>query len=119
MLDKLKDYVKLPYSIEVVPEVTTDGSICYMARHPELPGCMSHGDTPEEAAANLEEAKELYIKTLLKKGEDVPLPKISSTVTWQVLGVGEEIEEEKHPIIPTEVNPVRSLESTEEEVTRA
>ena len=31
---------------------------------PELPGCHSQGDTLEEVAANIKEAKELYLETL-------------------------------------------------------
>ena len=120
-MKKLEDYLGLQYSIEVVPEVTTDGSLCYMASHPELPGCMSHGDTPEEAIANLEEAKELYIKVLLEKGQQVPLPKepkIPSMTTWVVASVGEEIEEESIAIAPSQVNPILPLETAEEEMAR-
>lgn len=82
MTNKLEDFVKLPYSVEVVPDETTENLSCYVASHPELPGCMSHGDTPEEAMTNLSEAKELYIKTLLDKGHEVPLPKSPTIIIW-------------------------------------
>ncbi len=54
MKNNVKEYIELPYSTVVVPDVTTDGEFCYMAYHPELEGCMPHGDTPEEALHNLD-----------------------------------------------------------------
>ena len=69
-----KIYAALPYAIEVVPDVSTDGEACYVARHPELTGCMSHGTTPEEAIANLGEARELYLRSLLEDGVEPPRP---------------------------------------------
>jgi len=95
MGDRLEDFMRLSYSIKVVPDQTTEGSLCYVASHPELPGCMSHGDTPEEAIDNLSEAKELYIKTLLKKGESIPLPRSSTVAIWQIAGTGVEISPDK------------------------
>lgn len=74
MKDEIQRYISLPYAIEVVPEHCSDGSLCYLARHPELPGCMSHGIDPDEAIANLYEAKKLYIETLLEKSQEIPLP---------------------------------------------
>lgn len=70
----LDEYMKLQYLTVVIPEECTDSSLCYRAEHPQLPGCMSHGRTPDEAIRNLMEAKRLYIETLLDKGLDVPLP---------------------------------------------
>lgn len=74
-------YMALPYAINVVPEQCTDGSLCYRAYHPELPGCMSHSATPEQAIENLTEAKQLYIETLLEKGLSVPKPQGALTST--------------------------------------
>jgi predicted RNase H-like HicB family nuclease len=76
----VEQYIDLPYAVEVVPESTTDGMLCYRASHPELPGCMAHGDTPDEALENLEDARRLYIETLLVKGLQVPLPSTATGV---------------------------------------
>lgn len=70
----LEQYMELRYAVQVVPDVCTDGTQCYLASYPELPGCMSHGADPEEAIRNLEGARRLYIKTLLKRNLSVPLP---------------------------------------------
>lgn len=39
---------------------------------PDLPGCISEGDTLEEAETNIQEAVELYLETLEERG--IPLP---------------------------------------------
>ena len=83
-----EEYLRLDYPIEIVPDAFADGTVCYMARCPALPGCMSHGDSPEEARLNLEDAKRLYIGALLKKGVEpqVPEPKPFHAV-WAIVGV--------------------------------
>jgi predicted RNase H-like HicB family nuclease len=43
-----------------------------IAEVPSLPGCISQGKNREEALANIQEAIELYIKTLIEDGEPVP-----------------------------------------------
>ncbi|KKK62912.1 hypothetical protein LCGC14_2999580 [marine sediment metagenome] len=117
MLDRLEDYMKLPYSITVVPDQTTEGSLCYVASHPELPGCMSHGDNPEEAISNLSKAKELYIKTLLRKGESIPLSKSSTVAIWQIASAEAVIPSENPYLVRGEVNAIESLEQNREEIT--
>ncbi len=74
-MSKLDEYLARQYASVVTPDETTDGSFTYLAYHPDLDGCMSDGETPDEALANLEEAKKLYIETLVEKGLEVPPPK--------------------------------------------
>lgn len=78
------DLLDREYSTYVVPHICTTGEPCYLAYHPELEGCMSHGDTKEEALDNLREARELYISVLLEKGQEIPVPQ-GQTVTWSVI----------------------------------
>lgn len=84
MKNRVKEYLSLPYSTFVVPDMTTDNEPCYVAYHPELEGCMSHGDTREEALYNLAEVTELYISALLDKGLQIPLPQ-GIGITWEVV----------------------------------
>jgi len=70
----IEGYLKLEYDVIATPEECTDGTLCYRAEYPQLPGCMSHGVTPEDAIRNLIEAKRLYIETLLDRGLDIPMP---------------------------------------------
>lgn len=116
MPNELEDFMRLHYSIKVVPDQTTEGSLCYVASHPELPGCMSHGDTPEEAMSNLLEAKHLYIKTLLDKGESVPLPTSSTVAIWQIAGGETAISREESSLVEREVGPIEPLEQNREEI---
>ena len=44
----------------------------YTVEVPSLPGCISEGDTVEEAIANIREAIELHIKSMIAHGEEVP-----------------------------------------------
>ena len=39
---------------------------------PSLPGCISQGETKEEALANIKEAIELYIESLVEHKEPIP-----------------------------------------------
>ena len=47
----------------------------YIANVPELPGCMTHGQTYEEAVHNIIEVKDLWIETALATGMSVPPPR--------------------------------------------
>jgi predicted RNase H-like HicB family nuclease len=42
---------------------------------PDLPGCVSIGDTFEEVQENIKEAMELYLEILTERGEKIPDPK--------------------------------------------
>jgi predicted RNase H-like HicB family nuclease len=56
----------------VVIEKAGDGS--YSAYVPDLPGCVSCGDTLEEVKELIEQAVELHLDSLRSHGEPVPLP---------------------------------------------
>ena len=44
----------------------------YTVTVPALPGCISEGDTREQALANIREAIQCYVESCLKHGEAVP-----------------------------------------------
>jgi predicted RNase H-like HicB family nuclease len=54
----------------VILEPGEDGYI--VAQYPALPGCWSQGRTDEEAFANIQEAIELYVESLVANGEKIP-----------------------------------------------
>ena len=69
----LEYYAKLPYNIIV--EMWDDGEGPYwVARIAELPHCLIHGDTPEEAIAEIKEVKRDWIKSNLERGLKIPEP---------------------------------------------
>ena len=67
-------YAKLPYTI--ILEQWDDGKGPYwVARIAELPHCLIHGDTPEEAVREIEEVKRDWIKSNLERGLPIPEPR--------------------------------------------
>ncbi len=70
--EKVSAFLSQPHRTVIYPDALEDGSIVYMALDPDLPGCMSHGPTPEEAKTNLEDARDSYVRALLSM--DLPLP---------------------------------------------
>lgn len=61
------------YSIYIEPADQSDGG-GYMARVAELPGCMSDGETREEATLNAREAIAEWITRAKALGRVVPQP---------------------------------------------
>jgi len=53
----------------------SDEDWVFVAEVPELPGCMAHGETQEEALAQAKEAMNLWIDTAQEHGDPVPEPK--------------------------------------------
>jgi predicted RNase H-like HicB family nuclease len=47
----------------------------FIAEVPELPGCMAHGDSHEEALVNAKEAMALWLDTAKEHGDPIPQPK--------------------------------------------
>lgn len=74
MTKGLEYYIKLKYSVKLTPISEEDGG-GWLAEIPELKGCMSDGENPEEALKNIEEAKIAWMSTALKRGQTIPLPK--------------------------------------------
>jgi antitoxin HicB len=69
----LEYYASLPYHI--ILEMWDDGEGPYwVARIAELPHCLIHGDTPQEAVAEIQEVKLDWIKSNLARGLKIPEP---------------------------------------------
>jgi predicted RNase H-like HicB family nuclease len=65
---KVKNRTKKYYKVIFEPQ--SEGG--YTALVPSLPGCISEGDTYEEALSNIKEAIQLYIESLRADGLPVP-----------------------------------------------
>ena len=61
-------YMNLPYRLELVPDPDEGG---YVARYPELPGCITVGQTMQDAIVNAEDAKRSWIAAAFED-EDGP-----------------------------------------------
>lgn len=68
-------YSKLPYT--VILERHDDQGTYWVARVAELPHCLTHGNTPEEAVKEIEEVKLDWIRSNLEDG--LPIPEPTST----------------------------------------
>lgn len=64
-------YMKLPYKIEIIPDPDEGG---YIARYPELPGCITVGDTIEAVVDNAEDAKKEWISAALEEKVKIAEP---------------------------------------------
>ncbi len=53
----------------------SDEDQAFLAEVPELPGCMAHGDSYEEALRNVRDAMALWLDVAREQGESIPMPK--------------------------------------------
>ncbi len=67
----------LEYTVVLEPNGDEPG---YTVTVPALPGCISCGDTVEEALENIKDAIEVWIRAARKKGEPVPRETVSPQV---------------------------------------
>ena len=58
----------------------SDEDGAFVAEVPELPGCMAHGDSQEDALKRSNEAMQLWIDTAREHGDRVPQPKAEAFV---------------------------------------
>ena len=65
--------MKLEYAVRIERLSEDDGG-GYLATVPDLPGCMSDGETPEEALKNVQEAIASWIAAAKEWKQDVPKP---------------------------------------------
>jgi antitoxin HicB len=77
-MGKRKDlnyYLSLPYTIQI----TREDESTWFARVVELPGCMTEGDTPEEAAAMIQDALAAWLEVALEDGRLIPEPQTTES----------------------------------------
>jgi len=63
----------LEYPVVIAPLPLEDGG-GFLATVPDLPGCMSDGDTPQEAISSVMDAIEEWIDASRQMGRVVPKP---------------------------------------------
>jgi antitoxin HicB len=75
----LKALLKLEYPLRIEPD--PDGG--YVADYPDLPGCVTVGETLEEIAMMAEDARETWITGVFKAGKPIPLPHSNAAFSGQ------------------------------------
>src|SRR5579872_4807687 len=66
----VEHYMALPYRVELIPD---EGG--WFVSIPDLPGCMSQGETPDEALEMIRDAQRAWLTVALRHGDTVPKPR--------------------------------------------
>lgn len=67
----LQEYMKLPYKMEIVPDRDEGG---FVVSFPELPGCLTIGETLEEAVKNADDAKMAWLEAAIEENIQINEP---------------------------------------------
>lgn len=67
----IDEYMRLPYRLEIVPDPDEGG---YVAHYPDLPGCITVGETLESAVLNAADAKKAWLEAALEDGVKIAEP---------------------------------------------
>ena len=67
----LEYYLSLPYKLDITPDTEEGG---YVAAYPELPGCLTVGETIAEAVKNAEDAKAAWLEAAIDDGVAINKP---------------------------------------------
>ena len=67
----LNDYLALSYRMEIIRDSDEGGVV---ASYPDLPGCITCGETEEEALKNALDAKKAWLEAALEENIEIPEP---------------------------------------------
>lgn len=71
MMRTIDDYMSLNYRMEIVEDKEEGG---FVVSYPELPGCITCGETMESAIANAQDAKKAWVQAVLEEGIEIHEP---------------------------------------------
>ena len=77
----LNDYLALSYRMEIVKDSDEGG---FVASYPDLPGCITCGETEEEALKNALDAKKAWLEAALEENIEIPEPDSLEAYSGQV-----------------------------------
>jgi len=67
------------YALVICP-ISADEGGGYMAMYPDLPGCISDGETPEEATLNAQDAFSAWMEVQKERDAEIPRPGASLVI---------------------------------------
>ena len=67
----LNEYLKMPYRMELVEDPDEGG---FVVSYPDLPGCITCGETVESAIANAHDSKKAWLEAALEEGIEIHEP---------------------------------------------
>ena len=76
----IEEYMALPYRLEIIPDAEEGG---YVVSFPELKGCLSSGETIDQAVKNAEDAKREWLIAAMEESLDIPEPGSSEEYSGQ------------------------------------
>lgn len=79
-MKSIEYYMALPYRMELVADVEEGG---YVVSFPDLRGCISSGDTVEQAVANANDAKREWLTAAMEDGYEIPEPTTANEYSGQ------------------------------------
>lgn len=68
LMKSLEKYMALPYRMEIVEDKDEGG---FAVSFPDMPGCVTCGETLETAMQNAEDAKRAWISAALEEGIEI------------------------------------------------
>ena len=76
----LDEYLALPYRIELIPDTDEGGFTAY---YPDLPGCITCGETAVQAVENAVEAKKAWLEAAIADGIKINEPNDTESYSGQ------------------------------------
>lgn len=73
---KLDDYMSYFYRMEIIEDKDEGG---FVVSFPDLPGCITCGETIESAISNAQDAKKAWLEAAIEEGYPISLPSESSS----------------------------------------
>lgn len=70
-MKSLNEYLSIPYKMEITPDTEEGG---YVVSFPDLPGCITCGETIESAIANAADAKRTWLESAIEDGIQINEP---------------------------------------------
>ena len=67
----LNEYLKMPYRMELVEDPDEGG---FVGSYPDLPDCITCGETVERAITNAQDAKKTWLEAALEEGIEIHEP---------------------------------------------
>ncbi len=67
----LNDYMNMHYRVEIIEDDDEGG---FVVSYPDLPGCITCGETIESALENAKDAKKAWLKAALEEGISIQEP---------------------------------------------
>ncbi|MDY4902640.1 MAG: toxin-antitoxin system HicB family antitoxin [Treponema sp.] len=75
-----EEYMKMPYKLEIIPDTEESG---FIASYPELPGCITCGETITEAVVNSENAKKEWLLAAIENNIEIAEPESTDSYSGQ------------------------------------